>query len=341
MSRVEQRLRDGWKHLDGPVDPDSHVLGGTSSSATSSWRWFDTGLGLADNAYVLGIDTRGTNHLFIRCEAHEDFPGPSKGQLEIEKTFLELGIASPSWFLDIRCGSHALTRQFRTVASDVVERTLDSPRPARDALSIVAEWRALFAQLSDQPKMTYQRRMSLFAELSALVEVAEVTGELDPRWWRGPFLEPHDIEHPNFSIEVKAVGHDSTSTTIHGADQLDLLDGKPLLLHIATVEESDDGESLESLARRVIELAKDRTSARSALIKAGVTEHGHTVDTTPFKISDTTTISVDSSTPRITGGMFADGVHPAIIAIKYDVDLATLSGLASGPSLTSLLEEIQ
>lgn len=332
MTDVEQRILDGWTHLDGSV----HARRGS----TGSWLWFDTGLGRGDNAYVLGVDDSGTNHLFIRCESDDDFPGPSKGHLEIDKTFLELGIAAPSWFLDIRCGSPTLARQFRTVVSDVVDRTLTSANPAREALAIVAEWRALFAQLPGSSRLTFQRRMSLFAELSTLMEIAKAAGELDLNWWRGPYLEPHDVEHPAFSLEVKAIGIDSTNVTIHGPEQLSPLNGKPLILHIATVAESDTGESLESLCRRVIQTARSRNAARIALIRAGISEQGNPNESTRFVISDTTTVHVDEMTPRITPDMFPTGIHPAITGIRYEVDLPTLSGRASEASLGSVIEEL-
>lgn len=329
MTDKTRILEDGWAHLDARSKEEV--------SGEASWHSFDTGMGPTKRKFLLAIDQAKGQHLLIPCEHRDSIPHSSRSALTIAKRDFDFGWTASGTYLDICCTSESLDAQFRTVVSDVVERSSESSDPARTASEVVTEWRLLFAEFGKRPPLTLQRRMSLFAELSVLLELADALEHLDMTWWSGPDLQPHDVEHSGFSVEVKAVGAESSTVQIHGADQLEEVDGKPLFLAVRTVVESDNGRSLSELAREVSRRSSNRSTARSKLFKAGITAARDAPDPIRFKIIEGFAVRVSDATPKITSSMIDGGVDSSISGFRYEVDLGVLAGLAESSSLTNVI----
>lgn len=329
MSEWTRRLEDGWAHL------ESRSQG--KSAPGQGWQFYDTGFGATERSFQLAVDEAGSQHLLVPCDRNDSFHVSTRSALRTTQRDFTFENGRSDSFLDVCCVADNLSKHFRTVVADVVERSVQSDNPARTAANVVTEWRLLFAEMADRKSLTLQRRMALFAELRSLLDIAEACGNLDMSWWTGPDLAPHDIEHPRFSVEVKAVGTEASTVQIHGVEQLETKGAKPLILAVRTIAESENGMTLPELALQVIERAENRSSARTKLFKAGITTERPGADNMRFEIVETFAIVVSDSTPRITASMIDGGINPAISSVRYDLDISALAGLADNTSITNII----
>ena len=71
-------------------------------------------------------------------------------------------------------------------------------------------------------------------------------------WWLGPDGNAKDFVLPKISYEVKSVLTDDETVTISNKDQLDISDGKPLILSVYEMEESSKGKNVIETARELV-----------------------------------------------------------------------------------------
>lgn len=328
MSEGQRSLHDGW----------SHLATGTNVARDSKWTAFDTEVAALDRTILLARDEDDRLHLLVPT-SDRNFSASRPGQtLTMDARAFSFGKMGSGDYLDISCSDPALNAHFRTVAEDVVERVQGSMAPAQISIGVVAEWRQLFASTRNTA-ISYQKRMSLFAELSALEEIGKHFGNIEPQWWTGPESAPHDIEHPEFSLEVKAIGVDSESVRINGIHQLDSNEGKPLFLYVLPVDEQDDGRSLRDLAAQVLERTHHKSQFRRLMMRAGVLAGDRSGDDIRLGAGIGFVLRVDETTPRIVASQLDEGVSPAVSGVRYDVELSALAVRGVSDDFESVLEE--
>lgn len=71
-------------------------------------------------------------------------------------------------------------------------------------------------------------------------------------WWLGPDGNAKDFVLPKISYEIKSVLIDDDTVTISNKDQLDISDGKPLLLSVYEMIESSKGKNVMEIALELI-----------------------------------------------------------------------------------------
>lgn len=328
MSESKSSLRDGWSHLSA----------GKLVEQDSKWTAFDTGIAALDRTILLARDDRNRLHLLVPT-SEKGLANSRPGQTLTTDTgaFSFRGMGSGD-YLDISCSDPSLNTQFRIVAEDVVDRVQGTMAPAQVSIGVVAEWRQLFSVMRTSA-ISYQKRISLFAELSALEEIGKHYGSVDPQWWTGPDSAPHDVEHPDFSLEVKAIGIDSESIRINGIHQLDNCEGKPLFLYVMPVDEQENGKSLREIAESLLERTTRKTQLRQLMMRTGALADDRSGDDLRFGVGDGFVVRVDANTPRIVASQLDDGVPPAVSGVRYDVELSALAVRGTFENFGSVLEE--
>ena len=124
------------------------------------------------------------------------------------------------------------------------------------------------------------------------------------------------------SIEVKSIGDDSETITIHGLGQLASTEGKQLYLMVLKVTEEPDGRTVSELLGEILAHCDDPAVVRQRAARLGV--HEAMEDATRFAVVESLIGEVGNDFPRITddtiGPVFAD----VISRVSYDVQLAAV-----------------
>ena len=93
-----------------------------------------------------------------------------------------------------------------------------------------------------EKKISLQAAKGLFAELLVVKKMIEEKihsqDEILESWHR-PEASNHDFDFPNFSIEVKSAGRDSTTIKISSENQLSEYENLPLFLHFFRIDHNE------------------------------------------------------------------------------------------------------
>lgn len=301
---------DGWKALAVPVMANGREL-------------------------IQAVDEWGQHHLLVPADDGRHASNTQSPLSVVVRDFcFGSGGADPleGRYLDIHCRLPELNAQFDAVVDDVVEAVRDSRRPVGAAIAAVASWRRLFASLAGARALTHQEKLSAFGELSVLQELLAARA-FDVRWWTGPSRSPHDFELPGVSIEVKTVGEQSETITVHGFAQLAPKGDKELLLVVRTLIESEDGRTLPELLDEVLATCDDHVALREKAALLGI--HEAAEDTTRFAIAETIIGVVGEEFPRLTVEVVGGDLSEAIGSVSYDLRLdAVRPFLKPEPPLT-------
>jgi hypothetical protein len=242
-------------------------------------------------------------------------------------------------YVDVSCAESDLFPEFDEVVADVLEAVADARRPAAAAIDAVMRWRRLFRS-SLVRGLSRQARLGLFAELTVLSFLVEADPGLPMDVWRGPLDEPHDFEAAARCIEVKALSAVSDRIIVHGLEQLDTHDGRPLDLLLLRVVEDADGRTLNELVDELRGEVASRTDLRARLTAAGWSEEPDRPDFDAFTIQEVHRIVVGPDTPRVVPSSLVTGSPPRGIGdLSYQIDLAALLPFSSGASLAQVAEE--
>ena len=265
------------------------------------------------------VDREGHRHLLVpyRDDASILVVEPNSA-LTTSSRSLTFGFGSID-YIDIACRDSSLRREFDQICADILQAFDEdgAGRAAERSAQVVGRWRRLLRTVRSR-SLSPQQRVGLFAELNVLRALA-LGGLADADNWTGPEAAPHDFEFASASIEVKGVGADADHIVIHGVDQLDELDGKPLHLIIAEVYEDAGGERLAD----VLTEAEAAVAAPGA-VRAKVERLGYRSedDEMRFSFGQLFMVRVTADFPRIVGRDLAGGVPFGLSRLSYSLDRA-------------------
>ena len=263
------------------------------------------------------VDGAGLLHLLVAGDGVGD-ASPATGPLTIAVRPLVFGHVADT-YLDIKCSEPSLQAEFRDVAADVVEACVGAARPGDVALKVIARWRRLFS-LAGLGRLQERQRVGLFAELMVLAALCEGDPHASAAWWVGPLGAPHDIETAARCVEVKALGVESTVFHVHGAQQLDAHDGRPLDLALATVAPDISGATLTEVIDRVRSIVPDPTVLDARVRQARIDLADPVTAESRYTVTDLQLVAVGPMTPRVVASSFSDGVLPfGVERIEYEV----------------------
>jgi hypothetical protein len=240
-------------------------------------------------------------------------------------------------FVDLSCVEPELFSQFDEVIIDVLENVRGSDHPGVVAIETVARWRRLFHSRLLRG-LGAQAKIGLFAELSVLLALSDSVRPVPVDWWRGPLREPHDFELPGRCLEVKAIGADSDAIRIHGFEQLDRHDARPLDLLLVKVTEDPEGATIADVVDQLRTRVSSPADLKARLSSAGWQINSEVPDTDTYTVEELLRVAVDASTPRLVPASLRDGTIPdGIVDMTYRLDVATLLPHAAGTSLADIV----
>ncbi|WP_030454752.1 PD-(D/E)XK motif protein [Herbidospora cretacea] len=286
----------------------------------------------------VAIDGAGARHLLVPAsdEAVAVDPRPAALGTVIRK--LDFGGSTLS-YVDLSCNEPSLFPEFDEVVADVLEAVSGARRPAAAAIDAIARWRRLFRS-TPLRGLSYQGKMGLFAELTVLSSLVEADPHFRVDAWRGPLREPHDFETAARCIEVKALSQASDTIAVHGLEQLNTHDGRPLDLVLLRVVEDPDGWTVTDLVEKLRGSVASQADFRSRLSAAGWSQQPDRPDADRFAAEETRRIVVGSDTPRVVpSSLVAVSLPEGVGELTYQVDLAALLPHSTGASLAEIAEE--
>lgn len=297
------------------------VLEGKLSANPSKWHSYRLEGSACERDLALALDDEGHRHLLIPVDDELRLPhtrGPLSTSIAHYNFAEDAGTRLTGRYLDIFCRLRHLNRQFDAVVADVVAESSGQPDPAGVAVATVGNWRRLFTTLADAKTLSYQEQLALFGELSVLEMLAGARGEADPEWWTGADNLPHDFELPAASVEVKSMGEDSMTITVHGLQQLAETEGKPLYLAVLLVVEDANGRRLDELLEEICSASRQEGALRQKAARLGIGRG--TQDYARFSVRTLEIGQVEEGFPRITAESLATGDAEAVRSLRYELD---------------------
>lgn len=286
----------------------------------------------------LALDRRGHRHLLVPSGQEKVSPDQRLHVLTMSQGTYAFGaVADP--YLDIQCGDPELNPEFDEVVLDVLACIGDSSTPAAAAAQTISRWRRLF-RASLRKSLSEQQRLGLFAELALLEELLDVDGSLSPIVWTGPDRLPHDLELEHACIEVKGLGNTSEGVTVHGLDQLESHDEKPLYLILVKVVSEETGRTINELANDLKARFADGAGFISQLCKSGWAADDHLAAVTPYAVQSVSVVLVTGETPRLVHASLVSDLPPGVRDVRYVVELSGLLGLSDVMTFTELARRI-
>ncbi|GAA4570276.1 PD-(D/E)XK motif protein [Planotetraspora kaengkrachanensis] len=286
----------------------------------------------------VALDGKGARHLLVPAIDETVSVDPKPAVLEMAIRKLHFGGPALA-YVDVSCAESDLFSEFDEIVTDVLEAVSDAQRPASAAIDAVMRWRRLFRS-SLLRGLSRQAKLGLFAELTVLSSLVEADPAFPVDAWRGPLNEPHDFEATTRCLEVKGLSAVSDSIVIHGLEQLNTHDERPLDLVLLSVVEDPDGRTVSDLVDQLRGAVASRADLRTRLSAAGWSNQPDRPDLDTFSIDEVLRLVVGFNTPRVVPSSLVAGSLPLGIGnLSYQVDLASLLPFSAGASLAEIAEE--
>lgn len=222
--------------------------------------------------------------------------------------------------LRLECRREHLRNEFAVICAQLLdpgENGASRSALASDPARWWANWRDLLGN-AIRNRATHD----VLGELLALEKL--VVDGADPHW-AGPGAGSHDIETRSVDYEVKST-LSRYRAEIHVAGQFQLVraDGKRLFLVHQRFEPSQQGDSIESVRRRLVNRGIPEEFLERALENLGLGT-GSQARQKRYKLIESRMFEVDDAFPRVTPDSFVNGVMPiGIVSLQYVVDLDTV-----------------
>ncbi|TYB58920.1 PD-(D/E)XK motif protein [Nonomuraea sp. PA05] len=286
----------------------------------------------------VALDGTGARHLLVPA-GDEDLSVDSRPAV-LATVVRKLGFGGPAIvYVDISCAEPDLFPEFDEVVMDVLEAVVDAHQPAAASLGAIARWRRLFRS-SLLRGLSRQAKLGLFVELTVLSALVEADPGFPMAAWRGPLNEPHDFEAPVRCLETKSLSAASDSIAVHGLEQMNTHDGRPLDLVLLRVVEDSDGRTVSNLVEQLRGVVASRADFHARLSAAGWSDQPDRPDLDTFVIEEIRSIEVGPGTPRLVPSSLVTGSLPDGVAdLDYHVDLASLLLFSMGASLVEIAEK--
>lgn len=313
MTDWKAELRKTWSLQRAPIDDDvirAHVL-------TPD----------ADRPLRVYAAADGSRHLLVPgTAATETIRGDA---LRVETRALVFDDVTAT-YLDIGCHAPALFEVFDDLLASIVAEAVDSGDPFTAATAMLRRWRDLLRAWS--AAMRHEQEMGLFAELHILELVTRRAPVLRADIWRGPLREPKDLLAGDWWVEVKAAAPSKSTVWINGIDQLTDIDGLDGYLAVATVTESDDGQTIDDIASAIRSRTSSPSDFDALVLQAGWMSRD---DATRWTVTATDVVS-STACPRLIVDA-GSGLPAGIGRVRYELDLAVARSVSIRDGVAELL----
>ncbi|MFB6726262.1 PD-(D/E)XK motif protein [Kribbella sp. NPDC056345] len=292
----------------------------------------------AETSCRLAVDRSGARHLLVPVDGEHAISAQRGSALVVEQRSLVFGESQHS-YIDLTCVQPELYLEFDDVVEDVVEAVQATQDTGAATLDVVARWRRLFR--ADLVRgLGVEARRGLFGELSCLSCLVDVDPDFDVASWTGPLGQPHDLELSSACIEVKALGIETEDVRIHGLEQLDAHDGKPLQLVLITVVEDPQGQSIDDLVSDLGSRVNNPALFKSRLMAVGWSE-SDPFGGDRYAVGQVAGVRVTSSVPRLVSTSLTTSRLPeGVRSVTYSIDRQSLLPFAVNASLVDIAREV-
>jgi hypothetical protein len=286
-----------------------------------------------DESCRLAVDRSGARHLLVPVDAEETIAAQHGSALTIEQRQLVFGQVTHS-YIDLSCVQPELYVEFDEVVEDVIDAVRGALDTGQATLDVVDRWKRLF-QSGLFRGLGADVLRGLFAELCCLGSLVELEPALDATCWTGPLGRPHDFELPASCIEVKALGVKSDRVHVHGLDQLDSHDGRPLQLAVLTVVDDPDGRSIAELVDGLARRINDPQLMRRRLTAVGWTEN--TDQGERYSVAEVLGVAVTEAVPRLVAkSLRASALPEGVGDVGYSLERQSLLPFVVEASLADI-----
>jgi len=216
---------------------------------------------------------------------------------------------------------------FHTLCMDLVsvaERHEDCDKMIFTVENRLLRWKQLLKS-QKLPKMTLERQMGLFTELLCLRDIMTPKCGLRSavHAWGGPEFDKQDFSTDDTAIEVKSYRSSKGKTvSISSAGQLYCQKEKFYLIAYGLTS-TDNGQSIDDVATDLIDKLQDVSCETIPSFENKLIEYGYVPELFKdplykFVVDDVQAYVISEAFPVIC----PDTVDPAIISVKYDIDLS-------------------
>lgn len=262
----------------------------------------------------------------IRLQGEYGAAIPFECDLQISETFANVKIQSRLMNIGgkykrklyLSCESEALKYEFAALCAEFVEPGING-KNRRNIIDNPIEWwkkwRSLLGNVISE-KNVY----SVIGEMLVLEHLLKIGKEVV---WKGPDAGSHDIESTTHAYEVKStVKKYESSITI--SSQYQLKSEKPLSLYFCRMEESEQGESINSMVDRLVLCGLKLNKLEEQLKGLGL-EAGRNIRTKKYRLLEGRIFDIDETFPKITEESFVDHKLPDHLKhMEYTIDLEGL-----------------
>jgi len=274
---------------------------------------------------LFGVDSRRFRHLLLPVprdyQINEDTESAGV-QIKVHELF---DGETPKTFVDIACYKPHLNKLFTTIVVEILSQiTEEQLKPDVAGRRVLDRWRELLekppSHLPDLKTIT-----GLFAELETLRRGAESNINVI-NCWQGPRKARHDFSSGHLSLEVKATrAIESRIYRIHGTEQLETDQGKPLYLAALRLEQVNSGGlTIKSMIDEICRIGVSRSDLLPLIADAGISEDMiYLINYIKFVVKEFNLYHVDRDFPKITSDDFSDKEIPSGVQnLTYDIDLS-------------------
>jgi hypothetical protein len=284
----------------------------------------------------VGVDGNGIRYLFVEKQQSEAFSASDGWSLTVADVTLRFGKVVRS-YLTLTCADSALNAEFDDLIVDVLSFPSTTGSLAASVHASIDRWRRLMRSAAAR-HMSRERLFGLFAELSVLRAIL-IRNPAASAAWTGPDKGTHDFELAAGCLEVKAIGLAGDTVRIHGVDQLDTHDGKPLVLVAMSIVEGDDGLTIRELVDDIRTIVTDVAGFEASLLRAGWGASG-LQNLERLGVADSFRFAVGASAPGLRRAVFVDGALDGVHRVDYDLEIAELLDHAISKPLSEVLAEM-
>lgn len=287
----------------------------------------------AGQSLLYGADPQAQLHLLAPVTPEYMFTPQHREQIELtEWTHPKTG----QRYLDLICGSEALSQVFALMADSVVERVADRDELGHTALlGALNDWQEL---LRPARKLSEDAARGLFGELIVLRLLAAHNPIFAVESWTGPDNQKHDFSTPRGDLEVKSSAKEDLDVTISSLDQLDLINNVPLTLIRVRVVSSSTGKNIEDLVVELEEMGCLRAEMIHRLASAGFIL-GVDDDDQRFSVDGPLLAwELGPDFPGLRRSDLAEEHCEAITRLRYDLSLQGAPGRLDDTRLSEVLK---
>ena len=201
---------------------------------------------------------------------------------------------------------------------------------ANSLLRVLVQWMHFLQKLKDSKEMEIRKQIGLLGELVFLRDYLHRKKRIPYKeiikYWTGPEKAPNDYMFGDISYEIKC--HFSEEESVHIANEKQLLfHGKPLFLVTYSVQQDENGVSVDDLSKSIrdellVECAELKELFDQKLFLAGFNPAKVYTGLNHFIIADPVFYEVNEHFPHIV----INNSDTAIFKINYELSLTDIVG---------------